>query len=76
MFLSGSKAATLHQIRLVDIHGTRFYDLAFAHTDTPDQLRTARVGVDDVYPSPQPGETILVRYVMNVAVGVERGAAE
>lgn len=75
MFLSGSKAATLRQIRLVDIHGTRFYDLAFTHNDAPEQLRTARVGVDDVYPDPQPDDPILVRYVMNVAVGVERGAA-
>ncbi len=76
MFLSGSKAATLLQVRLIDIHGTRFYDLAFAHGDSPDQPRTARVGVDDVYSDPQPGDAVLIRYVMNVAVGVERGAAE
>lgn len=76
MFLSGSKTATLRQIRLVDIHGTRFYDLAFTHNDSPEQLRTARVGMDDVYADPQPDDAILVRYVMNVAVGVERAATE
>jgi hypothetical protein len=72
MFLSGNKAATLLAVQLVDIHGTRFYDLRFAHDDTPDQLRTARIGVEDAYTQPQPGDSVTLRYVMNVVVGVAK----
>lgn len=72
MMISGSKPATLRDLRLVDIHGTRFYDLAFAHDDAPDRVLTARVGVEDAYNDPKPGDLIAVRYVMNVVVGVTK----
>ncbi len=72
MIMSGTRDATLREARLVDIHGTRFYDLAYAHDDAPEQLRTARVGAEDVYPDPRPGDRVAVRYLMNVPVGVAR----
>jgi hypothetical protein len=52
MIMSGKKDAVLHQVNLIDIHGTRFYDITFSHTDTPDQPRRARIGVEDAYPDP------------------------
>jgi hypothetical protein len=72
MILSGSRTATLLEVRLVDIHGTRFYDIAFAHEDTPEQRRTARIGAEDAYPNPQPGDGITVSYVMSVVTGIAR----
>lgn len=72
MIVSGSRNATLQQIRMVDIHGTRYYDLAYTHEDAPAQVRTARVGVEDVYADPQPGDAVAVTYLMNVAVRVSR----
>lgn len=72
MIMSGTKNATLRDVRLVDIHGTRFYDLAFTHDDAPAQPRSARLGIEDAYAEPQPGDAITVRYLMNIPVGVTR----
>ncbi|MFQ3631645.1 hypothetical protein [Roseiflexus sp.] len=72
MIMSGRKDAVLHNIQLIDIHGTRFYDIVFAHTDTPEQARRARIGVDDAYPDPQPGDAISVSYLMNVVTAIAR----
>lgn len=74
MLMSGKKQAILQQVRLVDIHGTRFYDLMYTHVDAPDQARSARIGVEDAYPNPQPGDAIAVSYLMNVATGISRSA--
>lgn len=72
MFISGAKSAILRQVQLVDIHGTRFYDITFSHSDTPDQIRRARIGVEDAYHEPAPGDTISVQYVMNVVTAIVR----
>lgn len=72
MMLTGTKIATLRAVQLIDIHGTRFYDLQYTHDDAPDRALAARLGVEDVYQSPQPNDHVTVRYVMNVAVGVTR----
>jgi hypothetical protein len=70
--MSGKKDAVLHHIQLIDIHGTCFYDIVFAHTDAPDQMRRARIGVDDAYSDPRPGDDISVTYLMNVVTGIAR----
>lgn len=72
MIMSGTKAATLQQVRLIDIHGTRFYDIGYTHDDAPGQLRSARIGVESAYPDPQPGDAIVVSYLMNVPTGISR----
>ncbi len=73
MILSGEEPALIHQVRLVDIHGTRFLDIVYAHTGAPDQLRQARLGPESVYPDPQPGDAIRVSYLMNIATAIVRG---
>lgn len=70
--LSGTKDAILHRVQLVDIHGTRFYDLTFSHADAPEQIRRARIGVEDAYPDPAAGDMIRVSYLMNVVTGILR----
>jgi hypothetical protein len=72
MIMSGSKDATLRDVRLVDIHGTRFYDLVLIHDDAPTQVRTARIAVEDVYADPQPGDTVTITYLMSMPTGVQR----
>ncbi len=72
MFMGGIKEATVRDVRLVDIHGTRYYDISYTHDDTPETLRAVRVGVEDAYPGLQAGDAVRVRYLMNVAVGVAR----
>jgi hypothetical protein len=72
MIMSGRKEATLREVRLVDIHGTRFYDIVYTHDAEPGLARSARIGVEDAYPDPQPGDAISVSYLMNVATGIAR----
>ena len=72
MIMGGSKPATLRAVRLVDIHGTRFYDIEYTHDDAPDAPRSARVGPESAYAGPQPGDLILVSYLMNVVTGIAR----
>ena len=72
MIMSGTKEATLRTVRLIDIHGTRFYDLEYTHDDLPGQVRAARVGLESTYDDPRPGDLIRVSYLMNVVTAVIR----
>lgn len=74
MLLSGTKPAVLRQVQLVDIHGTRFLDVVYTLDDVPEQAHSARIGVEDAYASPQPGDAISVRSLMNVVVGIAQRA--
>jgi len=71
MIMSGKQDAVLRAVRLIDIHGTRFYDLEYTHLNAPE-LRSARVGVESVYDDPRPGDQISVSYLMNVVTNVAR----
>jgi predicted alpha/beta superfamily hydrolase len=71
MFLSGSKDATLQQVQMVDIHGTVYCDVVYTH-DGEQQMHTARIGKEDIYADPQPGDAVRVSYVMNVVTRVQR----
>jgi hypothetical protein len=72
MLMNATKAATLQQVQLVDIHGTRLYDLIYSHDEEPDVPRRARLGPEALYADPQPGDEVSVRYLMGVVTAVER----
>lgn len=72
MIMAGEQTATLQQVQLVDIHGSRFYDLVYTHNGEEDQFRRARLGIDDVYANPAPGDVVRISYLMGVATRVER----
>jgi hypothetical protein len=72
MIMSGTRAGTLRTVRLIDIHGTRFYDIEFTHDDAPGQARTARIGVESSYADPQPGDQVSISYLMNVVTALAR----
>lgn len=72
MIMSGTKDATLRTVRLIDIHGTRFYDLEYTHDDLPSQVRSARIGLESTYDHPQPGDRVRISYLMNVVTALAR----
>jgi hypothetical protein len=72
MIMSGTKDATLRTVRLIDIHGTRFYDLEYSHDDAPDNVRAARVGLESAYTDPQPGDQVCISYLMTVVTALAR----
>lgn len=71
MIMSGAKEAVLGGVQLINIHGTYYYDLVYTHTDD-QQPRTARIGKDDIYANPQPGDGVRVSYLMNVVTAVQK----
>ena len=72
MIMSGKKDATLRQVRLVDIHSTRFYDIEYTHDDAPANVRGARIGAESAYANPRPGDLISVSYLMNVVTDISQ----
>ena len=72
MIMSGTKDATLQTVRLIDIHGTLFYDIEYSHDDEPGLPRAARVGLESAYAEPRPGDRIRVSYLMNVVTALAR----
>ena len=72
MIMSGTKEAHIHQLQLIDIHGTRFYDLSYTHDDNPEQVLRSRIGIESIYDNPQPDDAITIQYMMNVPVNVAR----
>ena len=71
MIMSGSKAAVIQHIQMLDIHGTRLYDIVYLH-EGESHPRQARIGLESVYPNPQVGDRISVSYLMNVATGMTK----
>jgi hypothetical protein len=72
MIMSGKKDATLRNVRLIDIHGTRFYDIEYTHDEAPDLIRSARIGTESAYDDPRPGDTVAISYLMNVVTTIAR----
>jgi hypothetical protein len=68
--VSGWKDAVIEQVQLVDIHGTRLYDLVYRHDDAPGALLRARLGPEALYAAPRVGDRVRVSYVMGVATGM------
>jgi len=73
MMLKGSRAAVLHRMQPVSIHGSLFYDLHYRFTDEPDsQMRVARVGGEAVAPALHEGETVRLDFLLGMVTSVHR----
>jgi len=70
MIMSGKKDATLRNVRLIDIHGTRFYDIDYTHDEALDLMRSARIGIESAYDDPRPGDAVVISYLRKVATTV------
>ena len=72
MFFS-RKEAVIRQLRAVELHGLRLYDIVFTCTEPPDaRPEVARVGSEMIYPDAQPGDRILVEKIANVVSRVQK----
>jgi hypothetical protein len=73
MIMSGKKDAVLHQVNPYRHPWNPLLRHHFQpHRHAPDQPRRARIGVEDAYPDPRPGDAISVTYLMNVVTGIAR----
>ena len=68
----GRQPGTLLDLRAVDIHGSKFYDLVFALDATPDKPQTSRIGQESVYANPQVGDLVTLHLVLGQVTRMEK----
>ena len=72
--LKGTRDGILKKIQPVSIHGQISYDLFFADAAEPDgQTYVARLGPEAMARNLEPGDRILVEYLVGVPVKITRG---
>ena len=69
---SQSMEAILAAVQPYDIHGTRYYRIAYALKEQPDRVTEGRVAVEGIYPDPKAGDRIEIRMVLGIIDSVKR----
>ncbi|MBI3287288.1 MAG: hypothetical protein HYZ68_04495 [Chloroflexi bacterium] len=69
--LAGTQEGVLRAVRGVDLHGRRYWDLAITLNSHPDQAFQARLGPESVYADLQPGDRVLVHFMLRMVMRVE-----
>ncbi len=71
--LFSRREAILEDLRAIQIHGARFYDILFSFIETPGAPPEAgRIGAEMIYAHPQAGDRVLIEKVANVVMRVEK----
>lgn len=71
--LKGSRAAVLHKLQPISIHGQLSYDVHYKFADELDgQTRVARVGAEALEPGLQDGGRIRLDFLVGVVTGVHK----
>jgi hypothetical protein len=71
----GPQPATIVDVTAISIHGERLYDVTF-RVDGEAAARSARLGPETLYGSPQPGDRVLVRFLMETVTRIEKVKSE
>lgn len=64
--------AILADVQPYDIHGTRYYRIAYAKQDQPDQIIEGRVAIEGIYPHPKPGDRVDIQMLLGVINEVKK----
>lgn len=71
--LKGTRSAILQRIQPMSIHGQVSLDLYFTDPDEPDgQVRVARIGEESVPRGLEPGDRVILHYLLGVVTNVTR----
>jgi hypothetical protein len=71
--LNGSRPGIIQRIQPVSIHGQISLDLYYSDPDEPDaQARVARIGEESVPRGLEPGDRVMVHYMLGVVTNVTR----
>jgi hypothetical protein len=71
--LRGSREAILRRVQPISVHGQISWDVHFVNADDPDgQVSVARVGPEAVLHRLEPGDRILLEYVVGSVVAIHR----
>ena len=72
LLLPQTRTGTVQSVRLVDIHGDRYVDVALSLDDAGTAPVTGRVSVMECPPDLTPGERVSVKFTMGVITRVSR----
>ena len=64
--------AILAAVQPYEIHGTRYYRIAYAPQDDPDRIVEGRVASESIYQDPQPGDRVNIRILLGVIDEVKK----
>ncbi|MFN0094703.1 MAG: hypothetical protein ACKVVT_07985 [Dehalococcoidia bacterium] len=64
--------AILAAIQPYDIHGTRYFRIAYALKDAPDRITEARVAAESIYKGAKPGDRVDIRILLGVVDDVKK----
>lgn len=70
MFM-GPQPGQIVAVQLLDIHGTRLFDVGF-RLDGEAGTRSARLGAEALYGTPQVGDRVIVHLLMQTVTQIER----
>ena len=70
--LKGSREVIVRKIQPISIHGQLSLDVYYVEPDNPEQVRIARVGQESVPRGVEPGDRVLVHYMLGVATEITR----
>jgi hypothetical protein len=71
--LKGTRDGILKRIQPISVHGQISCDVFFTSVEDPDgQATVARIGPEAIDPNLEPGDRILVEYLVGVAVRVTK----
>ena len=58
--------AILAAVQPYDIHGTRYYRIAYATRADPDRVTEGRVAFESIYRDPRPGDRVDIRMLLGI----------
>jgi hypothetical protein len=64
--------AILADAQPYEIHGTRYWRIAYARKDDPDRVTEGRVAAEGIYKDPQPGDRVEIRLLLGVIDEVKK----
>lgn len=68
----GKQKGTLLDVRQIDIHGSRFWDVSYALESAPQQVRSGRIGMESAYDNPTPGDKVALHQLLGVLTKIEK----
>lgn len=67
--------AILALVEPFEIHGTRYYRIAYARKDDPDRMFEGRVAAESIYPGAKPGDRVDIEVLLGVIDAVKKREA-
>lgn len=72
--LSAERLGVIEDVRPIEIHGQRFYEIMFRYEDGPSGGDACRLSWDQVPEDLKAGDRVKVKIILSTVVGMERAS--